>query len=58
MFKIDQSPGGWFDEALKKAEQNEASANVPTGWKCPLCIRINAPHVAVCPCSVNTFKVP
>jgi len=27
----------------------------PSGWVCPLCGRVNAPHVSQCPCRTNAY---
>ncbi len=29
------------------------AGTIPTGWKCPVCGRVNAPHVSTCPCSLR-----
>ena len=26
---------------------------IPTGWKCPVCLIVNAPSVLQCPCSIQ-----
>ena len=26
------------------------------GWSCPICRRVNAPHVQECPCSANRVQ--
>ena len=53
MFRIDELPKGF--DALQKATPKQP---VPTGWKCPLCTRINAPSVTVCPCPLPNLKGP
>jgi hypothetical protein len=53
MFRIDELPKGL--DALQKATPQ---AQIPTGWKCPLCTRINAPSVTVCPCPLPNLKGP
>lgn len=29
------------------------TAPVPTGWLCPRCAAVNAPHITQCPCSAS-----
>lgn len=50
MFRIDELPKGL--DALQKATPQQ----VPTGWKCPACSRINAPHVQQCPSCLQSQK--
>lgn len=52
MFKTDPKSGGLiYEEPL-----NKSTPQIPTGWKCPQCQRINAPAVKVCECS-SPFKI-
>lgn len=45
MFKTDEKPAGrWLEGDLNKATPSPA----PTGWKCPQCHSINAPHKDQC----------
>jgi len=43
MFRIDELPKGL--DALQKATPKDP---VPTGWKCPACQSVNAPHKDQC----------
>ena len=31
---------------------------IPTGWKCPVCGKVNAPWVQQCPCAGGPFTYP
>lgn len=42
MFRVDDLPKGF--DALQKATPQP----VPTGWKCPVCQSVNAPHKEQC----------
>lgn len=44
MFKTDDKPRGLMDPG----EMRKATPSVPTGWKCPVCRSVNAPHVNQC----------
>jgi len=48
LFRIDELPKGF--DALQKATPKDP---VPTGWKCPICQKVNAPAVKACPCSTK-----
>lgn len=49
MFKIEDKPSGLVP-------LHKSTPSVPTGWKCPQCLRINSPAVKVCECS-SPFQV-
>jgi hypothetical protein len=52
MFRIDELPKGF--DALQKA--TPMAENKPTGWKCLMCQRMNAPSVKVCPCPLPNLQ--
>jgi rubredoxin len=53
MFRIDELPKGF--DALQKATPQ---AKVPTGWKCPVCQSINAPHKDHCGSCNPKVRIP
>jgi hypothetical protein len=43
-----------IDELSKLLNLPKAGKVIPTGWQCPACEAINAPHVNQCPCRKPT----
>ncbi len=61
-FRMPLATGDLFDvregflalsEVLEKAQEVDDAELVPRGWRCPECGMVFAPHVDVCPCSVE-----
>jgi len=44
-YTIDNQP--WCSGCFVKSQQ------LPTGWVCPRCGRVNAPHIDQCPCRLT-----
>lgn len=51
-YTIDDQP--WCSECYLRFQQ---SVNLPSGWVCPKCGRVNAPHINQCPCSLAEERI-